>query len=82
MSKLSPGCIISWRFDSFGKNGQNDTGHIVCTTSNVGKNNGVYAGHSIPATKDKNGVGGPAQTQFFTDGTIKMFRDGNQFFRV
>lgn len=70
ISKLTTGCIVSWRFESFGKNGQNDTGHSICVTSHVGDDSRFYAGHSIPASKDENGVGGPVQTIFSKRGAI------------
>lgn len=70
MSELSPGCIVSWRFDSFGKYGQNDTGHTGFVTSHVGEDNRFKFGHSIPANKDEKGKGGLVQTIFSTRGAI------------
>lgn len=71
ISKIYPGCIIAWPFNSFGQNiNQTDTGHVGVVTSKVGPNQKFYFGHSIPKNKDPKNKGGPTETIFSLNGNI------------
>ena len=71
INKITPGCIISWRFNNYGiDTQQSDTGHTGCVTSYISEDNRFYFSHSIPANKDPKNIGGPTQTIFSVKGNI------------
>ena len=76
IENLTPGCIVSWIFESFINNTaskftmeERNTGHIGCISS-ILQNRRVKMCHSVSRIDDPKNNSGPTETNFTLDGYI------------